>query len=533
MPAETGEARSTELRWPRAWSMIFRAFALARDPSKIAIAAAAVVVLTIGWALLGWIFGQDGIHGRWPANADRGPNPFLVVLHPQERQQLYTSEFWVGRPGQAPPLQVEPFRQFFQPVVDLVLPRSVGHWFYSFLGVALTLVVWGLAAGAITRIAAVQIARQEHIGLGEGLRYGRKKLLDYIIGPAIPLVVIAFLVLLNAIGGLLNQIPYVGIIVIALLLFLPVISGLIIAFMVVAFIGWPLFYATISAEGTDSFDALSRTLSYITQRAWSFVKYVFVAVVYGLIVIFIVVFFASFTVYLVRWSVGLIPPAFAQDTVDPVGSMFTLAPKSYQWRELLVGQDHPLVRFYERLNGHLLSSNRVEEFKQGLAEKKLLVEILPENVSSDLGLKDKPLSESQYATLAEFYRTRTADDLRHPDAKFEFIWAYMNWGQKTAAAITGFWTHVLFLLLVGFAFSFFWCSGTIIYFLLRREVDDTGYEEVYIEDEDELIPPMPPPPADGPTTEPPSPPVPAPPTPENQASGSESLPATVPPKLSE
>jgi hypothetical protein len=111
----------------------------------------------------------------------------------------------------------------------------------------------------------------------------------------------------------------------------------------------------------------------------------------------------------------------------------------------------------------------------------------------------------------------------------------MNWGQKTAAGITAFWTHLLFLFLVGFAYSLFWCLGMVIYFLLRKEVDETEYEEVYVEDEDELIPPVPA--APGGTQMPASPPaispVPTPPAaPSSVDTGpSEALPAPVPPKL--
>jgi hypothetical protein len=319
---------------------------------------------------------------------------------------------------------------------------------------------------------------------------------------------------------------------------------LIIAAMVIAFIGWPLFYATISAEGSDSFDALSRTLAYITQRAWSYIKYVVVAIIYSIIVIFIVVFLASFTVYLVRWSVGLAPGLGWQDTGDPVGSMFTLAPRSYHWRDLLVnriGRQHPLVHDYQAVSGYLVSDNpaeaesRLEAFKQGLKDKKNLDDkTMLGSLYDRLEFKITPNEyPTQYAILSDFYQPRTVADLRNPDTQYDFVWAYMNFGQKTAAGITAFWTHLLFLFLVGFAYSLFWCLGMVIYFLLRKEVDETEYEEVYVEDEDELIPP-PVPPAPGGTQLPPAAPVassaPSPPT---DAGTSEALPATIPPKLPE
>ncbi len=527
MPAESGDTRSTELRLPRAWSMIFRGFQLARDPYKITIAVMAVIILTLGWWILGGIFNPDtNTHGQWPANADRGLNPLSVVMNPEEHGRFFSKEFWIGSANEGPPLQVEPFRQFFQPVIDLFkYTPAKSQWWYSFFGIALTLVVWGIAAGAITRIAAVQLARNEQIGIGEAIGYARKKFFDYILGPAIPLIIAGVLALINAIGGELTQVPYLGSIVVAILLPLPILSSLIIAAMVVAFIGWPLFYATISAEGSDSFDALSRTLAYITQRAWSYIKYTLTAIVYSIVVVLIVVFLASFAVYLVRWSVGLAPGLGWQDTGDPIGSSFTLAPRSYQWRDLLVGENHPGVRFHNNMNNHLFKGNNLEEFQKGLKDKKPLADLLPADVLAQLGLKDKTISDGNYSILSEFYTSRKAEDLRKNDSKFDFVWAHMNWGQKLAAWITAFWTHLLFLGLVGFAYSLFWCSGTIIYFLLRKEVDETDYEEVYIEDEEDLIPP-PLPPASAPPA-----PVPPPPSAGNAGSPPDLPKTTEIPKL--
>ena len=44
--------------------------------------------------------------------------------------------------------------------------------------------------------------------------------------------------------------------------------GLIMAVVLVGLVGWPLMNATISTEGSDSFDALSRSYSYVYQVPW-------------------------------------------------------------------------------------------------------------------------------------------------------------------------------------------------------------------------------------------------------------------------
>ncbi len=48
------------------------------------------------------------------------------------------------------------------------------------------------------------------------------------------------------------------------------------------------------------------------------------------------------------------------------------------------------------------------------------------------------------------------------------------------ARIIEFWTNCLLTLAFGFVFSYFWTSTTVIYFLLRRLVDATELDEVYM-----------------------------------------------------
>jgi hypothetical protein len=49
----------------------------------------------------------------------------------------------------------------------------------------------------------------------------------------------------------------------------------------------------------------------------------------------------------------------------------------------------------------------------------------------------------------------------------------------------------LSLLVVGFVYSYFWSSATIMYFLLRHSVDANDFDEVFTDDAeetDELLP---------------------------------------------
>lgn len=51
------------------------------------------------------------------------------------------------------------------------------------------------------------------------------------------------------------------------------------------------------------------------------------------------------------------------------------------------------------------------------------------------------------------------------------------------ANLIRFWTNALFTLAFGFVFAYFWCAAVVIYFLLRRSVDATQFDEVFMPNE--------------------------------------------------
>jgi hypothetical protein len=47
-------------------------------------------------------------------------------------------------------------------------------------------------------------------------------------------------------------------------------------------VGWPLLFPAVSAEGSDSFDAISRAYSYIYTKPWRYLWYELVGKAYGI-----------------------------------------------------------------------------------------------------------------------------------------------------------------------------------------------------------------------------------------------------------
>jgi hypothetical protein len=70
-----------------------------------------------------------------------------------------------------------------------------------------------------------------------------------------------------------------------------------------ALVGWPLMWATVSVEGTDAFDALSRSYAYTYHRPWRLLWYAIFALFLAIVSMFVVKLFASSAIALSNWSI--------------------------------------------------------------------------------------------------------------------------------------------------------------------------------------------------------------------------------------
>ncbi|MFZ1990106.1 MAG: hypothetical protein WAW96_10090, partial [Alphaproteobacteria bacterium] len=138
------------------------------------------------------------------------------------------------------------------------------HGIYAILFLLLCLASWALFGGAVYRIAALHAAREEKISAVQALRFSINKFFSFLTAPIIPLVIILVLGLLLALGGLVGNLGGFGAILLGLLFFLAILVGLLVAFLLIGLAaGCSLMYPTIAVEGSDSFDAISRSFSYV------------------------------------------------------------------------------------------------------------------------------------------------------------------------------------------------------------------------------------------------------------------------------
>ena len=204
--------------------------------------------------------------------------------------------------------------------------------------------------------------------------------------------------ILVAAGGLLMYLQVLGPIIVGIFFILALIAGFIMTLVATGTVGgFNLMYPTIAVEGSDSFDAISRSFSYVFARPWRQIFYTAVSLVYGALCFIFVRYF----VYVM------------------LGFHALLCAQWFLW-----GRPG---RFFP--------------------------EIWPAVSDQDLTY------HINYQALA--------------------------WSEGIAAFLITFWVYIVLAFLGAFAISFYFSANTIIYFLMRREVDATEMDDENVEEIEE------------------------------------------------
>jgi hypothetical protein len=546
------DSRPTPLRESLPWTDLFRTFRVALDPKKLLLAAAGILAMACGWWLISvffyWVYpipvkergyqppslsdierqhpelaspearnrfqadeqeklnkDYDAALSRWvqahrlagsgyemvtfsdgtkakvwggrfrtlPWFEDRGPNPYLLITDPSKPWEK--GHFFDWFTTHQVPVLLEPLVKFLEPIVALINPRTgTGTRIYLMIIVLWTLAVWALFGGAITRMAAVELAGKDTVDIKAALRFVANRYLSYFGSPLVPLGLIAVLILVDIVLGVLQLIPFLGDFTTSLLWPILILTGLGKALLLVGLVGYPMMYPTISAEGSDTLDALSRSYNYVYQSPWNYIWYSLVAILYGAVVIFFVGLVGTMTAMLGKWGMSFTPGI--ESARRSPEYLFVYAPTSFGWRETLL---------------------------KGSPGERITV------IDDDIGAMqrrgvDGQAIDEKYAPTTELGREKTA-----ADENYNRWLATFWWYNKVAAYIMAFWVALVFLIVLGFGYSFFWTASTMIYLLMRRKVDDTDIDEVYLEEEPGADPYAAGPPTTLPLTAPPPPPAPA------------------------
>lgn len=405
---------------------IFRTFGMALHPPKLAIAVLAIIASYLAGGLLDVVYkmGDDGLD---LAAIDRYVTA-LSLSQPYEEPQGEAGVFavWItherrcveGFLGSAIPglgAATAPWMRLptigAGPIGSLCSAGLGFCWMarehpvFSFFLFGSLLAIWGIAGGAICRIAAVQFTQGEKLTAMQGIRFARKNFLNgFALAPCIPLLGVAAIALVMAFGGVFLRIPFVGDLVGGLLFVLAILGGFVVSALLVGLVlGGNLFWPAIAAEGQDAYDAFSRGLSYVFTRPWKTVLYSVTTALFACVCWFVV-------------KSGTFLGLHAARTIVSFGT-------------------------------------------------------------SPFGLWSRGSEDAPVSKLDLLWPLGGPGKMYHmPD------WSGLAWYEHVSAFLIGLFVLLVIAVMWSFLVSFYFSGSSVVYFLLRRDVDGIDLEDLYCSD---------------------------------------------------
>jgi len=286
------------------WRDLFLSFRIALDPKKMLLgmvwAFLAVLLLMLPVALMG---SPDSSLRQGLAMAVRNPagecmavakacadrrSPAPLVDRVAARSQLCAGvkAWWNTRGG-------------WSSGQWLVRGVVFAAWF------VVTLYLWALFGGPLLRLCALQATRDEIASFREASEFAAKKRLSMFCAPLVPVIFMLVILVAVAIVGFLARIPWLGPIAVGVAFPGAIFAGL---FFTLILIGWLfggcMMGPTIMVEGTDAFDAISRSYSYVYQKPWRYVWYTLAGGAYGVVCVAFVALVAMLSVWAPLWVGG-------------------------------------------------------------------------------------------------------------------------------------------------------------------------------------------------------------------------------------
>ncbi len=272
------------------WRDLLSAYGLALDPKKVFVGFVAVLasVFVMVIAVEAYAMLDGPAHSVIELSTLRIESKSPLLWHFSEGTGL----FMLGQ---------------FLPLLNPFAGGNVTHFVISVLLYVALFYVWSGAGGAVSRLAALEYARDELPTLNEARQMVRARRKAYFLAPVMPLLLIVFLSILNALGGLVASVPYLG----PILLVFPgwpllVITTVLIVFLaVLGVLGFGMMMPAVSVEGKDAFESWSTAYGYVLWGLRRFICYTLVIGVIGLIAAVVAWAIGELLIYLIYQTVNL------------------------------------------------------------------------------------------------------------------------------------------------------------------------------------------------------------------------------------
>ncbi|MDD5326360.1 MAG: hypothetical protein PHY02_00930 [Phycisphaerae bacterium] len=301
---------------------VFQTFRMAIQPSKLIISFGALAII----CLAGWIMdfsrtvvaspkAQGGITELqvYISNPDRLKSHIEYYREHGERRGVFSTLWHFGSERFHGAL-MESLFAFDMPGVAKNISdgfRAISwaikcHYIYSTIFFAIALAVTAVAGGGLCRIAALQFARDEKPGIAEALCFSSKRFLSFYAIPLTPAGIVIFIGLFIFLLGLIANIPRAGELIMSIFMLPAFIAGTLIAVILTGtIVGFNLMFPAVAYDGSDSFDAISRSFNYVYSKPWRMGFYTMTSVIYGAICYTFVRFFSFLLLWITRWFLQL------------------------------------------------------------------------------------------------------------------------------------------------------------------------------------------------------------------------------------
>lgn len=306
-------------------AVLAKAFRASISPQCLGLALAGLLAVMLSWRLVGMLLLPEmdpgsaenlvtgavnvrdpyflhGVVAHLPASSGANPIAELALIARELTDTGTSTDVRLAAFLRHPSILV--FWQSIEPVRRLFLTgQSWTLLFYYGIGALVSVAIWAVAGGAISRMVVLRCGKGEAVPIRDALAFGWRHATDIIMAVVMPVVAIALMAVPLVAVGLAMRLD-LGVVLSGVLWPVALLIGLLMAVLSLGLLfGWPLMWGAIAAESSDAFDAISRSYGYTYQSPLQYLLYAAWALLLATLGWVVAFYFAEAIVGFAYWSV--------------------------------------------------------------------------------------------------------------------------------------------------------------------------------------------------------------------------------------
>lgn len=459
------------------WTIIFKTLPIAASFTVLIFATLGVFATPMGWGVAETVFRMEPIAQEDPFFAEvmeANRSPFLGLLEAGKKEEGAFHILGATLSGPKLVFQrfIEPFRQLFS--------GSLGFQKFGYLlsGCVWTLLVWAFFGTAITRVCLLRLCRDEEAGLDDGFEYAVGNFTTCLGALLMPLCAVALLTIPNFFIGLMLGFDIGTVIGGLIWCVVLAISFCMSVLLLGLMFGWPLMVASVSCEGQNALDAMTRSFAYTFQRPLNYLFYSAVAVLFGGFCWLIISKLAIAVIGLGFWTTS-----WGANTAGP-DRMKIIRGELSQTKEVLTTTDSSEIEDENVEEEPDESQSNRDQLMQGeqvpgQGEQGIQHEVVPPGVASGQIQGAGQQEQVSNPEVAPSEDGNLNDEPIEATTRLPINSPSLKMGRR----LIDFWTSFAQTVAAAFLYGLFWCMASAIYLLLRFDVDESEMDEIYQTDE--------------------------------------------------